>query len=371
MPAYSGKFTWTDPAGAVANQGPCRVAFDEESCTVTSASGAPVAFDLGDVDDFIPGSYELHLVLYTGARVTLHYFGKVLDDMTAELREAWRNRLVKCLLLEDLKECGRYSGMGGEVRIYQSNLAVLPDNGGAALQWRLADVDSITFDPDQYAVVVEGGGRRLILRKLAKKTDEVLEKLRAAREGVRRRSAETLRGLFPFLDEGRIGRLLTAMPEGHSVPLEPLAVIHPKLPGAFVERAVDQDLLPYFDALRARGGEMMAGFKLLRDSEEDEEFFWFFFRLRRSLAWEATTGSGRATYFFKPGDIAELTRGLALINFRRQPIYMSDDALPYKYVVGARRLPELRALRGAFLGRAIHSSVEEWTAQVESVEGRL
>jgi hypothetical protein len=198
------------------------------------------------------------------------------------------------------------------------------------------------------------------------------------------------------------------MPEGRSVSLASLAAIHPKLPDALLARAVDPPLKPYFDALCARAvpGSLMAGFKFVRELEQTEDaeaapedveapeleaqpddgedepqplFFWFFFPLRNAVAWEATTGGGRATYMFRlaPSEsadeaIQQLTRGLALVNFRREPVYLSDEALERnaryrRYAIGCRKLPDLRALRAAMAGRAIHSSLETWTAQLDAM----
>jgi hypothetical protein len=154
------------------------------------------------------------------------------------------------------------------------------------------------------------------------------------------------------------------------------------------------------------GDALMTGFKFIRPDEADagaegepEEtstpeapapepgkgdapplFFWFFFPLPQGrVAWEATTGSGRATYFFDAAApveeaIAHLTRGLALVNFRREPVYLPDDSLEQqprfrRYAIGCRKLPDLRTLRAAFRGRAIHTSLEAWTAQVEKEAG--
>ena len=69
-----------------------------------------------------------------------------------------------------------------------------------------------------------------------------------------------------------------------------------------------------------------------------------------------------------------LTQGLALVNFRREPIYLSDDSLEqtpkfHRYAIGCRKLGELRELRAAFVGRAIHSTVENWSAAVEKATG--
>ena len=132
---------------------------------------------------------------------------------------------------------------------------------------------------------------------------------------------------FPFLDPDRLQQLLAAMPEGRSVAFAKLAKIHSKLVDAIIQRAVDEKLRPYFEALRGKSlaDSIMAGYKFIRDDEAgddgDEEgaaeaparekgevplFFWFFFPLVRGdgrhsglAAWEASTGSGRATYFFR------------------------------------------------------------------------
>jgi len=63
---------------------------------------------------------------------------------------------------------------------------------------------------------------------------------------------------------------------------------------------------------------------------------------------------------------------LGLVNFRRRPIYLSDADLESKpewrrYAIAARRIPELRAVRSAFLGRASHVSLSAWRGQVDAV----
>jgi hypothetical protein len=59
------------------------------------------------------------------------------------------------------------------------------------------------------------------------------------------------------------------------------------------------------------------------------------------------------------------------INFRREPIYLSDDQLgepPYaKYQYAVQKIPELRELRRLFIGRVIHSSPEQWQQDIRSL----
>jgi hypothetical protein len=70
--------------------------------------------------------------------------------------------------------------------------------------------------------------------------------------------------------------------------------------------------------------------------------------------------------------VRRLNRVLGMLNFRRRPIYLSDDELErdpqfHRYAIAARRIPELREVRAAFLGRAIHSSYDAWKTQVAAV----
>jgi hypothetical protein len=374
MPEYSGKFQYEGQAG------PCKLAWDEEACVVTPASGQPIAFDLGDIDRVAPGEWELSLTLFTGSALQLRQFGASFSNMREELLAAWRDRTVRCLLLEDLEEVARFdaaaNGVRGQARLYGSNLATLP-LGADPAQVRLADVDAVTFDEATYSVVIEAATGRLVVSKLGKKTEEFREKLAAALDAIRSRTAGTLRRVFPFLNPDQLRRLTTAMPEGRSVSRETLAAIDAKLPDALIATAIDDSLAPYCDELRKRStGAWHAGFKFTRPDEQEESgeplFFWFFLPLtgKDLVAWEATTGSGRATYFFRSSTpVDRLTRGLALVNFRREPVYLPDDSLAqqpryHRYAIGARKLPDLRALRASYAGRAIHSSVEEWVAQI-------
>jgi hypothetical protein len=391
MPAYSGKFHYSsDPT----REGSCQISFTAESCVVTPASGAAIAFDLGDVDIAVKSDWDLQLELFTGRHLTLRQFGPAFDRMAAEFIAAWRDRTLRCLLLEDLEPVGAYACTAGiapeqpipaEVRIFKSNIAILPI-AATAWQWRLAAVDAIAFDSETYTLTLQSGSQRLVIAKLAGKTEEFREKLQQQSGALRQRSADILHQTFPFLDPDRLQQLLSAMPEGRSTPFSKLASIHPKLIDAIIQHAVDEPLRPYFDALKAQAqpDSIMTGYKFIQESDVPL-FFWFFFPLARPdghhsgiAAWEAVTGSGRATYFFRTGQPGEspehveaamdkLTQGLALVNFRREPVYLPDDSLAqtpefHRYAIGCRKLPDLRDLRAAFVGRAIHSSLENWTA---------
>jgi hypothetical protein len=70
--------------------------------------------------------------------------------------------------------------------------------------------------------------------------------------------------------------------------------------------------------------------------------------------------------------VQRLTCALALINFRRQPVYLPDRSLEeqlrfHKYAIASRKIPDVRMLGSACADRAVHSSLEAWQAQAETI----
>jgi hypothetical protein len=456
MPFFSGQFRYLNPDGSVAQSGSCQIAFEAEAFKLLPGTGSPLAFDLGDIDMFSSADFELTLTLYTGKRILLSHFGKAFQNLHHDLLEAYRTRVVQCLLLQDLEEISRFDGIArlestgehivgdAQIRLYRSNLAVLP-LGAAGVQWRLAEIDTVRFDENNYAVVLESVGGRLTVTKLAKRTREFYDALLNAMSKVAEESAEALRRLFPFLDPDRFQQVARIMKEGQVAPLGRLTAIHPKIEQAIMKEAVDEKLRPYFETLAGLTppGRLCTGFKFIRKEEEsaasdaravagettpkdeenqgresqpplqgagqeppraDEEkpiLHWFFFPLAMDpaaqgpidlVAWEATSRSGRATYLFRtvpsvrPGQpeesaecskstdaaIQQLNRAIVLLNFRREPIYLSDEALQIepryrRYAIACRKIPELRLLRAAFVGRAVHTSPQAWQQQVQEL----
>lgn len=443
MSDSQGKFQYLGQGGAVTQEGACRIHWDAQTLTLTPTAGAALAFDLGDLDAVTAAEWEVRLPLYTGRTIVLRQLGKSYETLAHDLTEAYRNRTVQCLLLEDMAEVARFSGTfewtgnsvetqsgSAEIRLYKSNLAVLPA-ASRSFQWRLADIDQVTLDSAAYEVRLESGDSRLKITRLAKRTEEFADKLQETMNALATSSAQALHGMFPFLDPDQLQSCASLLREGRSAPLAGLAAIHKQIPAALAANAVDKDLKPYYDQLLSRAARGMGyvGFKLIRpedagsaapdddtagaedadstdnmgaaDAGAPDTLYWFLFpmaaksgdsRPANVVAWEASSRSGRATYFFRlvsparaaeladparaasvvDGAVRRLNMVLAMLNFRRRPIYLSDDELAmdprfHRYAIAARRLPEVREVRGNFLGRALHTSPEAWQAQVESI----
>jgi hypothetical protein len=220
------------------------------------------------------------------------------------------------------------------------------------------------------------------------------------------------------------------MKEGHSVSSSRLADIDPRILEALITKTVSPRLAPYLELLKgkAAGQTFFAGFKLIRPETEDqapesepaggepngensgskeagsddeEVLHWLVFPLKSALepegaarlaAWETTSHPGRATYLFRlfprhqaghPQDSAatpeltepavqRLNRALVLLNFKREPIYLPDETLEMnpryrRYAIARRRISVLRQARSSYLGRALHTSPENWQEQMRAI----
>ena len=70
--------------------------------------------------------------------------------------------------------------------------------------------------------------------------------------------------------------------------------------------------------------------------------------------------------------VVRLNQALVLLNFRREPVYLSDMSLQteahyHRYAIACRKMSALRELRASYLGRPIHTSVDAWQKQVEAI----
>jgi hypothetical protein len=430
MATYAGQFEYVSTGTGVESAGACEFSFDERTATLVPADGPPLAFDLGDVDAFEAGDWDVRLALYGGQTLVLRRFGKALGDLARELLEAYRGRLVQCLLVSDLNEVARFNGRvqlqsldracagRAEIRLYESNLAVLPD-AAAGFQWRLADLAAVEFDEANYAVVLSRAGERLTVTHLAKRTNELADRVRSRISALNERTARTLHALFPFLEPGQFRQAASLLRDGACVPVTKLDAVHASIRQVLIDKVVDGDLKPYVKALteRASGHEWHAGLKVIRragaesdgstepaatdgaaeptDEPRDpaifeagdglEVLYWFFFPLGAGqgaashVAWEATSREGRATYLFRlqPGEPVEqaaaaINRGLVALNFRREPVYLEARALESElryrhYAIAERKVPDMGLVRRAFAGRAIHRTPASWASQIDAM----
>ncbi len=443
MPSFTGRYRCFDAGGKAIGEGSCQLAIEGEHFRLIPFSGSPLACDLGDIDSYVAGDYEISLKLYTGNTVLLTHFAQSFQNLCSTLLEAYRARLVQCLLLEDLEEVERFGGWAQldsveasfssrvEIRMYRSNFAILPETA-TGFSWRYADIDAVDLDESSYTLAIRSGGNRLILTRLAKRTRELAQRLQGGMAAVSDIGAQVIHSSFPFLTPDQFTRVAAVFKEGRAVSVRDLNAVDPQMESALFRASVDssmKDYLEFLNSLSVDGG-CFAGFKEIRgktaEARENGEavpepaetsgepdsaangkpdgatiLHWFFFILKSSAdpavpgniaAWEATSATGRATYFFRllpqgeesvlkdaakaqaaiASAVLRLNRAIVMLNFRREPIYLPDESLQMqesyrRYAIACRKIPVLRQLRASFLGRALHSTPAGWRKQVQTL----
>jgi len=88
------------------------------------------------------------------------------------------------------------------------------------------------------------------------------------------------------------------------------------------------------------------------------------------LAYEVLNEGDHATYVYRaggPDGVAALNRALDLLGFRVEGIYADADSAASRYRKAAQRLPALRLLREAFVGRVVHT--DGWAARLAEMLG--
>jgi len=99
----------------------------------------------------------------------------------------------------------------------------------------------------------------------------------------------------------------------------------------------------------------------------------YMFRLMAPEQFEAARVAGEAAVAGAVAEgVARLNRALLTLNFRREPIYLTDEQIATgryaKYRVALRKLDYLQWTRTAFLGRAIHNAT--WEQQLRDLVAR-
>ncbi|MFO0580694.1 MAG: hypothetical protein U0229_00330 [Anaeromyxobacter sp.] len=381
----------------------------EGELSLTSPAGLALRIPLATLGDVEARDLVLHLALPGGARLELSHLGRRFDAAARALTERRRAHLDASLLLAedgaaeaDHGVVARRAPGGAEepgrtaaLRPQRTSLAVLCE-GERPFVLPYGEVRDVAFDEGRYAVVLERwDGGALVCSMLGKRTDAFRRAVTERLGALAVRSARALAALAPALPPGQVRALAAALRDG--VPAS-RAEVEAAAPGAWDAvwtRSFAGGRRPYADALAARaagrwlcvkeveapsaGAPPVAAEGATLPPECDGRRLLHLFEVGRAIVAEAPGSEDVATYAFRAGPepaarVRGLCRAFAAVQFRREPIHLSDEALlsgeHARYREVAALVPELGEARAAFLGRAIHASLDAWTAGLEEALAR-
>lgn len=329
---FEAQYTKLDSSGQITQTGNCEIRFYESALLVLPQKNEPIRLPYCYISSISKQDYKLTVTDEFSEKVELDRIGQNFAPAAKALSDALNKMIFRTQ--QNIKEL-----IPEATPITISKIASLMKDGRAA---KRKEIDELSSD---------------FWRRLTKKMDEAgvtteyefLNSLSAQEEvcvGIKRGLMGNLTGTYTWL-------------------------LFPLVDGV-TKRFCNTIALEAFDNGETREQS---------DSETEET------NSNRVDEKLATTG---ATYFFRATGrkeypqtkdedltneldsfIKNINRSMIEINFRREPIYLTENQLEsteyaqYRFAIA--KIPSLKTLRDLFVGRVIHGSQEQWKADVTSL----
>jgi hypothetical protein len=327
---------------------------------------------------------------------------------------------------------GQMSQTGScEVRFYDTALVVLPQKG-EPIRLPYCYISQANKADYKLAVTSEFG-EKMEFSRLGEKFNPLAKALSDAFNKMMLRTQENIKELIPDADPSTVHKLAALMKDGRAARRKDIEQLSPDFWRCLtkrIEKAGISTEYEFLDSLAAKD-QVCVGLKRGLMGDLTGSYTWLLFplrnagssRLSNAIALEAfntqnnsqeneerlmetdypepeerseqspkdqTPATAGATYFFRTmgrkeyaqAKVEDLTRELEKftknmnrcmidINFRREPVILSEDQLEstkyVQYRFAIAKMPSLKILRSLFIGRVIHSSPEQWKNDVTSL----
>jgi len=409
------KFSIADPSGKVMMAGDGKGTIGAETLIIAPKDGEPRSFSLRDIASIAEFEYRIKIISANGDQLLLFNLGYKYEDFARNLVQARNELSLKDLLMEEkprkpgikadfvfIDAGGQHHAKGKcEARLYETAMVIMPERSDLI---RVPYSDVLTCTVDSFKAIAHlESGEKIEFSRLGKELDPFRREVVNAITELSVKVQEMLKDAYPEAEPNAILRASQFMKEGRAVNRGDLESACPGLWSRLEMKIAGLGIGEEYAFLVSRSNVagVRIGMKRTLAGETRKEYVWFLAPIYsmdaskggNAIAFEAASGeeAGRATYFFRiisrkeysqaldldlldraaQSALTEIAKCLLAINFRREPIYLPIESLyspEYtRYRHSIMRIPELRLLRERFLGRVIHSSIEQWKLEVDEL----
>jgi hypothetical protein len=357
--------------------------FDDQ--LIFSAPGFSSTLRLGSLFAVHAEEYRVTVSTEQGD-IVLSMIGYLYEDFAHKLIRAFNEVIFKQLLMKEASHFeapGQYISPSGETgaavfRICETALVILPETH-MLVRVPFCMIADTCVEPYRFQVT-DRLGRVYVLQKLGRLTDPFLREYNKRLAELRKQTREKLSEIAPADDS-----LANLLMEGMIVPIADVRAMSPAFADALHHRleasAISQEYA-YLESLS--DGGMAVGIKRGLMGELTGETIHTLTPVfdRNAVILESLGEGAAATYVFRMSTGGQAMRSgwrqwllafndsMLAVNYRREPIYLSEEALKaekYENYRGALLRSEgLKALRALFVGRAAHTGFESWKKAIES-----
>jgi hypothetical protein len=393
-------------------QGDGDALLDAEKLTFLPTSGDPLLIPYRDIIQLSRVGYKINIVLVSKEKLTVFNLGFKYEDFFRNISNLNNEVILKDLLMNevihksgiaadlvylDVDKTEKALGQC-ELRIYETAAVIISSEGNFI---RIPYSDLTQIRVEAYKLILETDyGDSYLLSRMGKELDTCYKMLNDLIKALSVKTQLSLQELLPIYDSSVIRKITKLMKDGRAARHMDIDLISPGIWTELEKKLDTFGMKEEYEYLASLGHSerMCIGMKRGLMGDLTKEYIWFLIPIfsadtakpGNAIAMEATAaeGSGRATYFFKimepsiyknlinqeelqavvDKSLKQINRDLISVNFRREPIYLTDEQLDSAAYVAYRRavskVPSLQELRRLFIGRVIHSSLEQWKASI-------
>ncbi|MGD0331264.1 MAG: hypothetical protein ABSB40_12615 [Nitrososphaeria archaeon] len=397
-----------DDNNNIDSKGDAQAQLDKQNLSILPETGETLLIPLNDILEISEGDYRIDLYLSSREKLMLFSIGYSYEAFLRTLFELRNEIILKYMLMEEkLRTSGietefvyydnnkRILQKGiSETRLYETAIVILPQKGEPV---RIPYSDILEIKAEDYTVTLNTEiGESIVFSKMGSQFDLFKKALTEAINQLLLKAQLLLQELAPQVSPLLIRKAAHLMKEGRAAKKSDIESISPELWRQLERKLEKINLKEEYDFLRgiSQNEQVSVGFKRGLLGDPKGEYIWFLVAIYsnnpkepgNAIAMEAVSSAeeGRATYFFrisgrkdysKEGDFEDLRRKtedlirminhcLIVINFRREPIYLSNDRLDdpeyIKYKISVQKIPQLQTLRDLFIGRVVHLTLDQW-----------
>ncbi len=287
-----------------------------------------------------------------------------------------------------------------EIDLFETGFVIKPEKGDI-LRIPYSDISDIQDEGLSISISTEWG-EKIIFSHLGKEMEPFKKTFSDIMNELGLKVQTHLKEMLPTVNSSFIRRLSKIMKEGKCAKKEDIDGISKDIWGELEKKILVSDIKEEYNFLKSNSitNKICIGIKRGLLGDLTGEYIWFLIPIYKTkdneggnvIAMESISSEeqGKATYFFKVVErnsfhnikeqefilrlddfIKEINRAMLGINFRREPIYLSDEKLLQpqytKYLFAIKKIPALQKIRKNFVGRVIHRSFEQWKEDVQSL----
>jgi len=371
-----------DATGKITGEGEANCDLNQDALSILPKFGEVLYFSLRDVLKASQTNYKITLDLSSRETLIISNLGYHFEDFLHQLLKARNIQVLEDELIKEkpkksfsdlefsyVDKKNAFKGEG-ELKIYTDKLVVIPKNQ-EPIKIFLNTVKNID-DQDFSLTITLNDETTLKLLKLGEQYDYLVKLFSEIMNKLSLNIQQTLQELLPTVDPLSIRKVSRLLKEGRAAQKSAIAKISPQIWQELEKKLAQLEIKPEYDFLTNLAKTNKEAVSIGLKKEGGTELIWFLIPIGKVIALESTTneGSGKATYFFKLTEnidqvLIEINDAMVQTNFKREPIYLSDEKLAgTEYQFALQKIPVLKKLRALFIGRVIHNSPEQWQKDV-------